>query len=157
MISSRRLRWISGTGKRWVIRPPVEPHHPILYYLRQPFLFRFDCRVLPIYTATKEEIGLCSLHDLMIHRSRAVTPFCPYSGKLSRGCRGPHNNNDLTQEVAWTKWSPLHNVRERVQQPVEPVQDLTKDHGGHVYRPTEGMLLQRSAVRGGREVVWRSF
>ena len=29
---------------------------------------------------------------------------------------------------------------------VEPVQDLVKDYDGHIRRPTEGMLVQRSML-----------
>ena len=56
--------------------------HPVLYYLRQPLLIRFDRSTSLIYTVTKDNVALCALHKLTIHKSQKVD-FLPYRGKLS--------------------------------------------------------------------------
>ncbi|KAF8347387.1 hypothetical protein F5887DRAFT_28898 [Amanita rubescens] len=70
----------------WVTKRALHKSHgigsrrPILYYFRQPFLFRFDNNRLTFYTATKDQIGFCVVHSPI----RDFRSFVfPYGGKLS--------------------------------------------------------------------------
>ncbi|KAF8347418.1 hypothetical protein F5887DRAFT_1281109 [Amanita rubescens] len=108
----------------------IGPRRPILYYFRQPFLFRFDAYELAFYTATKDQIGLCvATSPTVDERSRSVGVY-PYggSGVVQMERRG----------------SKKGRVALRVLEIVEPVKDLIKDYDGFVHRPTEGALIQRS-------------
>ena len=59
------------------------PKSSILYYFRQPFLFRFDSSRIAFYTATKDQIGFClGNNPILDHRSRNLRVY-PYGGKLS--------------------------------------------------------------------------
>ncbi|SRR6266550_5186773 len=67
----------------WATKVPwlIGPTRPVLYYFRQPFLFRFDYSRLAFYTATKDQIGTCNAcSPIGDHRGILVYP---YGGKLS--------------------------------------------------------------------------
>ncbi|KAF8350382.1 hypothetical protein F5887DRAFT_1069406 [Amanita rubescens] len=108
---------------------------PVLYYLKQPFFFRFGDEHIVFYPAANQKIGFCvmknPLLDTRIHGSAS-----PYSGS------------------GWVRLEPYmcprypndDRVALRIIKIVEPVQDLVKDYDGHVHRPTEGMLVQRSML-----------
>jgi hypothetical protein len=59
-------------------------NRPVLYYLCQPFYHRFNAHHTGFYVATREEIGLCTMHSYLRDnhfRGEAVT--FPYGGELS--------------------------------------------------------------------------
>ena len=80
LVSQRTLdAWV--TTKPW----SFGARRPVLYYFRQPFLFRFETRQLAFYTATEDQIGFCMVESPMTdHRRRPQ--LLPYSGKLSSQC-----------------------------------------------------------------------
>ncbi|KAF8351045.1 hypothetical protein F5887DRAFT_1155265 [Amanita rubescens] len=103
----------------------IGPRRPILYYFRQPIFFRFDTYQLAFYTATKDQIGLCVTNGPMLDEQ-------------SRGV-----GSGLVQMERYVHCQ-RSKVALRVLKIVEPVKDLIEDYDGHIQRPTEGALIQRS-------------
>ncbi|KAF8347391.1 hypothetical protein F5887DRAFT_29070 [Amanita rubescens] len=66
----------------------IGPRRPVLYYFRQPFLFRFDNRRLAFYTATKDQIGFCV----------ASSPIGDY-----RSCVYPYGGSGLVQMERYSR------------------------------------------------------
>ncbi|KAF8340883.1 hypothetical protein F5887DRAFT_1284186 [Amanita rubescens] len=111
----------------------IGPKNPILYYFRQPFLFRFDSRRLAFYTATKDQIGLCITNNPTSdhRRRRRVQPYGGISLVQMERYASPQRPKD-------------EMVALRILEIVEPVKILIEDYDGHIQRPTEGALIQQS-------------
>ncbi|KAF8350353.1 hypothetical protein F5887DRAFT_1125901 [Amanita rubescens] len=117
-----------GAVKLWVGRD-----RPVLYYITQPFVFRFNASTFTFYTATKDEIRGCNpLRD-----NRSDKSILPYGGSgLVR----------FEPLVTNPKRPEQDQVALRVLKIIEPVKALVEDYDGYLHQPTEGMLVQRSHV-----------
>ena len=73
------------------------PTAAMLYYLRQPFIYRFDRHFLSLYAVTREKINFC--HEISFTRGISGRGV-PYSGALLSWVGVCHNN--FVQEVVWS-------------------------------------------------------
>ncbi|KAF8350352.1 hypothetical protein F5887DRAFT_1125899 [Amanita rubescens] len=109
---------------------------PVLYYITQPFVLRFNASVIVFYTATKDEIGGCYAYN-PLRDSRSNKVMFPYGGSgLVR----------FEPLVTSPKHPEQLQVALCVLKIIEPVKVLVEDYDGYLRQPTEGALFQRSNI-----------
>jgi len=155
------------TLDKWVtVRQGYRPKvgdRPVLYYLTQPFVFRFNNSLVAFYTATKDKIGVCSPHNLIndgrsqIHHRDILFP---YRGELpiSSWIRIYMSSLLFRAGSGLVRFEPSVDPKRpeqdlvalRVLKIIEPVKALSEDYDDYVHQPTEGALIQRS--KKGRSV-----
>ncbi len=130
------------------------PDRPVLYYITQPFVFRFNSCTFGFYTATKDEISRCLSHNPLKDLRHGKIRF-PYGGELSSWIRIYMNSWNFRAGSGLVRLEPFvhpkcpeqHQVAVRVLKIIEPVKALVDNYDGHVHQPTEGALIQRSNTR----------
>ncbi len=93
--------WVTTRAKALHVHKSYRfgPRRPILYYFRQPFLFRFDSLHLLFHTATKDQIGFCvATNPIWDHRFSPGSRVPPYSGKLSSQFSIDHIKNNFIRK-----------------------------------------------------------
>ncbi|KAF8350354.1 hypothetical protein F5887DRAFT_1094627 [Amanita rubescens] len=127
-----------GTARSMVreVKYKVRRDRPVLYYITQPFVFRFNADRIAFYTATKDEIGGCFANN-PLRDNRSNKSIFPYGGSgLVR----------FEPLVTNPKRPEQDQVALHVLKIIEPVKALIEDYDGYLHQPTEGMLVQRSNI-----------
>ncbi|KAF8332493.1 hypothetical protein F5887DRAFT_920986 [Amanita rubescens] len=127
-------KWVTAKNVgRDAVKLEVGRGRPVLYYITQPFVLRFNAGTISFYTATKDEIGVCYAHS-PLKDTRSNKYALPYGGS------------------GLVRLEPLVNPKRpeqgqlaiRVLKIIEPVKALVENYDGYLHQPTEGVLVQRS-------------
>ena len=146
-------KWVTAKNTvRDTIKFEVGRDRPVLYYITQPFIFRFNNDIVTFYTATKDEIVGCYAHNPLRDR-RSCKALFPYEGELS-WIRIYMSSRNFRAGSGLVRFEPFVNPKRpeqdqvalRVLKIMEPVKALVEDYDGYLHQPTEGVLIQRSNI-----------
>jgi len=144
-------KWVTAKNTaRDILKRDVGQDWPVLYYITQPFILRFNRVAFSFYAATKDEIGAFCVNNPFRDNRSSKSPF-PYGGESS-WIRIYMSSRNFRAGRGLVRFEPSVNPKRpeqdqvalRVLKIIEPVKTLVEDYDGYLHQPTEGMLIQRS-------------